>query len=127
MKMEKNKIEKMINRGIISFCVIILLTMPLMSTAGQQPLSKINQAIESLPNYHVIMFGRIFNPHVENNKLCFKAINVICLIDDFYDDSGRVPYYLEGFRDVKIPTYYFKLHAFGWIFVHTGCNDLPEF
>ena len=125
--MERNNLEKIINRGIISFCIIILLTIPLIATAGQQSLSKTNQTIESLPQYYVIMFGRISNPHIENNKLCFKALNVICSIDDFYEDSGRVLYYLEGFKDVKIPTYYFKLYTFRWILVHTGCNDLPEF
>jgi len=125
--MEKNNLEKMISRSIISFCIFILLTIPVITTAGQQSFSKKNQSIESPPNYYVIMFGRIFNPHIENNKLCFRALYVICLIDDLYDYNGSELYSLGWFRDVKIPTYYTKFYTSRWIFVHTGCNDLPEF
>jgi len=125
--MEKNNHDKIIIVTILSFCIIILLIMPVTIIAGQQSFSKKNQLIESPPAYYVIMFGRIFNPHIENNKLCFKAINVVCLIDELYDNNGRELYYLGWFKDVKIPKYYTELHTFRRIFVHTGCNDLPEF
>ena len=125
--MKKNNHDKMRIETIFSFCIITLLIMSVTITAGQQSFSKKNQSVESPPAYYVVMFGRIFNPHIENNKLCFKAINVICLIDELYVNKGCKLYYLGWFKDVKIPKYYIELHTLRRIFVNTDCNDLPEF
>ena len=118
--MKKEYHNKMIKGSLLSFCIFIMMTIPVITIGGQQ-------SFESPPSYYVIMFGRIFNPHIKNDKLCFRAINVICLIDEFYDSNGWEIYYLGWFREVKIPKYYTDLYTLRRIFVIIGCNELPEF
>jgi hypothetical protein len=125
--MIKNHHNNMIKVKILPICIIIMLTMPMIATAKQQSFSKKSQSIESPPNYHIIMFGRIFNPHIENNNLCFRAINVICLVFDYYDYSGASwkLYHLGWFRHMKISIYCIEHWTSRRIFVNSGCNDLP--
>ena len=125
--MKKNSHKIMIKGSILLLCLIILLTLPVITTAKQQSFSKNYKSSDSPPAYMILMFGRIFNPHIENNKICFRAINVICIIDEFYVEDGFKIYYLGWFRDVKVPIHFGACLNAKRIFIITGSSELPEF
>jgi len=130
MKQKKTSIRKTLIWSAM-ICILIINCIPEIINAEKQTSSEHNQQLYSPAFYDILMFGRIFCPHIEEEHLCFQAINVVCLI---YDNYGSFPswrlHYSSWFEHIKIPTYYLResgFHTSRRIFVNTPANDLPEF